>query len=77
MVARIPALSMGAPHRQDFDLEASMKHVLRKLWHDEEGQDIAEYAVMLSIIVMIAIATVRFIGSGADNTFSAIASTIR
>jgi len=47
------------------------------LWQGEEGQDVAEYAVMLSIIVMIAIATVRFIGSGADNTFSAIASTIR
>jgi Flp pilus assembly pilin Flp len=50
---------------------------VRELWQGEEGQDVAEYAVMLSIIVMIALATVRFIGSGADNTFSAIASTIR
>ena len=50
---------------------------LQNIWNDDQGQDVAEYAVMLSIIVMIAIATVRFIGSGADNTFSAIASTIR
>ena len=50
---------------------------VREMWQGEEGQDVAEYAVMLSIIVMIALATVRFIGSGADNTFSAIASTIR
>jgi Flp pilus assembly pilin Flp len=50
---------------------------LQTLWQGEEGQDVAEYAVMLSIIVMIAIATVRYIGSGADNTFSAIASAIQ
>jgi Flp pilus assembly pilin Flp len=51
--------------------------VWQVLLRGEEGQDVAEYAVMLSIIVMIALATVRFIGSGADHTFSAIASTIR
>jgi Flp pilus assembly pilin Flp len=77
MGARIPALSMGAPHRQDFDLEARMKHLLRKLWHDDEGQDIAEYAVMLAVILVIVVGTIRLIGSNANNVFSSVASSIK
>ncbi len=51
--------------------------VVKQLWRDENGQDIAEYAVMLSVIVAIAVATVRMIGSSADNTFSMIGSSIQ
>ena len=67
---------MGAPHRQDFDLEARMKHVLRKLWHDKEGQDIAEYAVMLAVILVLVVGTVRLIGSNANNVFSQVGSSL-
>jgi Flp pilus assembly pilin Flp len=49
---------------------------LRKLWLDEEGQDIAEYAVMLAVILVIVVATVRLIGGNANNVFSAVASSI-
>lgn len=51
--------------------------ILEQLWRDEEGQDVAEYAVMLSVIVAIAVATVRMIGAGADHTFSMIASAVK
>ena len=54
-----------------------MKHVLRKLWHDEEGQDIAEYAVMLAVILVIVVGTIRLIGSNANNVFSSVASSIQ
>ena len=54
-----------------------MKHVLRKLWHDEEGQDIAEYAVMLAVILVIVVGTMRLIGSNANNVFSSVASSIK
>lgn len=47
--------------------------VLNALWRREEGQDVAEYAVMLGVIVAIAMATVRLIGSSANNAFSSIA----
>jgi Flp pilus assembly pilin Flp len=47
------------------------------LWRDEEGQDIAEYAVMLAVILVIVIGTVRLIGSNANNVFSQVASTIQ
>jgi len=46
------------------------------LWRNEEGQDIAEYAVMLAVILVIVIGTVRLIGGNANNVFSSVASQI-
>ena len=46
------------------------------LWRHEEGQDIAEYAVMLAVILVIVIGTVRLIGGNANNVFSSVASQI-
>ena len=48
----------------------------RYLWSDEQGQDIAEYAVMLAVILVIVIGTVRLIGGNANNVFSTVASSI-
>ncbi len=47
----------------------------RKLWSQEEGQDIAEYAVMLAVILVIVVGTLRLIGGSANNVFSATASS--
>jgi Flp pilus assembly pilin Flp len=46
------------------------------LWGNEEGQDIAEYAVMLAVILVIVIGTVRLIGTNANSVFSQVASSI-
>ena len=54
-----------------------MANFLRKLSQDESGQDIAEYAVMLAVILVIVIGTVRLIGSNANNVFSNVASSIQ
>jgi Flp pilus assembly pilin Flp len=48
-----------------------------KLWSGEEGQDIAEYAVMLAVILVIVVGTVRLIGSNANTVFSSVASSIQ
>jgi len=53
-----------------------MHHLLR-LWRQEEGQDIAEYAVMLAVILVIVVGTIRLIGSNASNVFSNVASSIQ
>lgn len=47
------------------------------LWRDEQGQDIAEYAVMLAVILIIVIGTVKLIGSNANSTFSNVASSVQ
>jgi len=53
-----------------------MVRLLRQLWRDERAQDIAEYAVMLAVILVLVIGTVRLIGGNANNAFSTVASTI-
>lgn len=50
---------------------------LARLWHDDEGQDIAEYAVMLAVILVIVVGTVRLIGSHSNSVFSNVASSIQ
>jgi Flp pilus assembly pilin Flp len=54
-----------------------ISNVLRKLWREDEGQDIAEYAVMLAVILVIVVGTIRLIGSNANNVFSSVASSIQ
>jgi len=47
------------------------------LFWSEEGQDIAEYAVMLAVILVIVVGTIRLVGSNANNAFSQAASSIQ
>ena len=54
-----------------------MLRFLRDIWTDDQGQDIAEYAVMLAVILVLVIGTVRLIGSNANNAFSTVASTLQ
>jgi Flp pilus assembly pilin Flp len=51
--------------------------LVRLLWWEQEGQDIAEYAVMLAVILVIVVGTIRLIGSNANNVFSSVASAIQ
>ena len=50
---------------------------LHKLWVEQAGQDIAEYAVMLAVILVLVVGTIRLVGSNANNAFSAAASSIQ
>jgi Flp pilus assembly pilin Flp len=50
---------------------------LHDLWVDDQGQDIAEYAVMLAVILVIVIGTIRMVGSNANTAFSEAASSIQ
>lgn len=56
---------------------ASLRDILYKSWADDQGQDIAEYAVMLAVILVIVVGTVRLIGSNANTVFSQAASSIQ
>jgi Flp pilus assembly pilin Flp len=47
---------------------------IRQLWNEDSGQDVAEYAVMLAVILVIVIGTVKLIGSNANNVFSQVGS---
>ena len=51
--------------------------LLKRVWMDESGQDIAEYAVMLAVILVIVVGTIRLVGSNANTVFSQTASSIQ
>jgi Flp pilus assembly pilin Flp len=54
-----------------------LQNLWNKLGRDERGQDIAEYAVMLAVILVIVVGTIRLIGSNANNVFSEVGSSIQ
>jgi Flp pilus assembly pilin Flp len=60
-----------------FGEEEPMAQRLKQLWNDEGGQDIAEYAVMLAVILVIVVGTIRLIGSNANNVFSQVGSSLQ
>ena len=54
-----------------------MGELLQRLYLDDSGQDIAEYAVMLAVILVLVVGTIRLVGSHANNTFSSVASSVQ
>jgi Flp pilus assembly pilin Flp len=56
------------------EMGATVINIIRQLWSEESGQDVAEYAVMLAVILVIVIGTVRLIGGNANNVFSQVSS---
>jgi len=54
-----------------------MKIALLHLWNETEGQDIAEYAIMLAVILAVVVSTLRIIGTNANTVFSSVASTLQ
>lgn len=54
----------------------NMGDFFSNFWSQEEGQDIAEYAVMLAVILVLVVGTIRLVGGAANNVFSATASSI-
>jgi len=51
-----------------------MPELMRRIWSEEEGQDIAEYAVMLAVILVLVVGTIRLIGTNSNTVFSTVAS---
>jgi Flp pilus assembly pilin Flp len=54
-----------------------MPEFIHRIWSEDTGQDIAEYAVMLAVILVLVVGTIRLIGSNANNAFSSVASSIQ
>jgi pilus assembly protein Flp/PilA len=53
-----------------------MKNVLRRLWQEEEGQDLVEYALLLVLISLVAVATMKTLGQAVSDAFSNAAANL-
>jgi pilus assembly protein Flp/PilA len=47
-----------------------MKNLLKRLWREEEGQDLTEYALLLVLIALAAVTTVTTLGNAVKDVFS-------
>jgi Flp pilus assembly pilin Flp len=65
--------TLGSPTQKG---EGMITKTFRNLWTDDQGQDIAEYAVMLAVILVLVVGTIRLIGGSSNNVFSSVASSI-
>ena len=54
-----------------------MNELIKRMWFEDQGQDIAEYAVILAVILVLVVGTIRLVGSHANNAFSSTASSIQ
>jgi Flp pilus assembly pilin Flp len=54
-----------------------MRSLIQRIWSEDQGQDIAEYAVMLAVILVLVVGTIRLVGSNANNVFSNVASSVQ
>jgi len=82
---RCPALGImsfsksALPYKQSLTgpaVRCLMRTLFRPLWFDDQGQDIAEYAVMLAVILVPVVGTIRLIGSNTNNVFSQVGSSL-
>jgi Flp pilus assembly pilin Flp len=73
----VALLGAGFPLRNEDGTGGGMLELIHKLWSDDSGQDIAEYAVMLAVILVLVVGTIRLIGTNANTAFSNVASSIQ
>jgi Flp pilus assembly pilin Flp len=67
----------GSDDHYRISVGKNMTHSLSRLWQQDDGQDVAEYSVMLAVVLVIALGTIRVIGSSANAAFSSIGSAIQ
>ena len=70
-------LAVRLPQSGEDSGRTNMTQSLNRLWFQEDGQDVAEYSVMLAVVLIIALGTIRMIGSSANAVFSSIGSAIQ
>ncbi len=49
---------------------------MKRLWFEDRGQDVAEYAVMLAVILAITIGVIKLMASNLNPIWTGVASQI-
>jgi pilus assembly protein Flp/PilA len=53
-----------------------MKNLMTRLWTNEEGQDLAEYALLVALIALVVIGAVTLLGTQIQTVFNNIANAL-
>jgi pilus assembly protein Flp/PilA len=57
-------------------MEGKMKNLLLKLWKDEEGQDLTEYALLLVLLTLAAIGSLGALANAVNGVFNRAAGNL-
>jgi Flp pilus assembly pilin Flp len=47
-----------------------MKNIMMRLWKEEEGQDLLEYALLIVLVVLIAAAAIKPLGTSIGSVYT-------
>jgi pilus assembly protein Flp/PilA len=53
-----------------------MKNVLKRLWQEEEGQDLVEYGLLLVLVALGATVGMKTLADAINNVFTSAASNL-
>lgn len=53
-----------------------MTQLIRKMWSDDEGQDLIEYALMLTLILLVSVAAIQGIGTKVSQIFTSVNNSL-
>jgi len=53
-----------------------MLNIMKRLWEDEEGQDLVEYGLLLLLVALVAVTSMKTIGGAISNIFASAASNL-
>jgi len=51
-------------------------NALLNIWQDDQGQDVAEYALMLAVILVVVVGSVKAIGTAANSVFTKVGTAL-
>ncbi len=53
-----------------------MKNMIYRLWKEESGQDLTEYALLLVLVALAAIASMKTLATAIANVYTAAATNL-
>jgi pilus assembly protein Flp/PilA len=56
--------------------EGEVKEIMLRLYREEAGQDLTEYALLLILVALVAITTMKTLGNTISNVFANAASNL-
>jgi pilus assembly protein Flp/PilA len=53
-----------------------MKAMLRRLWSEEDGQDLTEYALLLVLLVLAAVTSLNALATAINGVFQSVSTNL-
>jgi pilus assembly protein Flp/PilA len=71
-----PNCPLTRPTAEKMKSEDSMKAMFKRLWSEEEGQDLIEYALLVALVALAATAGMNALATAINNEFIALGTSL-